>query len=254
MSERSIATLVLRGTIWGIIGLIYAPLLVALREIFLEQGWGHWAYVPAAAIAGGVGAAFYGARQVAIMGALLGVAVGSVLLLFADGPISVWRVALPAVAVGLIAGSLVRFPDRCSLHVPGKTLSGLTTGAGCGLLLAAVEPLRPGGFPIAASVAFLVSVNGILYVASVRWWVDHVEQRLPCNAVEALVIALLAGLVAASLWIVSGPLVGIVDAAQDLIIRRMHESIAAAMLGAALAGAVTGALLEAFDVKWVHDL
>jgi hypothetical protein len=88
----------------------------------------------------------------------------------------------------------------------------------------------------------------------VRWWVDHIERRLPCNAVEALVIALVAGLVAASLWIVSGPLVGIVDGAYSPIIRRMHESIAAAMLGAAVAGAVAGALLEAFDVKWVHDL
>ena len=62
-----------RGLVWAIIGLIYAPLFTALFVLFQAMGLGHWAFAPAAAIAGAVGAAFYSAREVALIGAVIGV-------------------------------------------------------------------------------------------------------------------------------------------------------------------------------------
>ena len=52
-----------RGLVWGLVGLIYAPLFLGLLTIFRELGLGHAAFIPAAVLASAVGAAFYGARQ-----------------------------------------------------------------------------------------------------------------------------------------------------------------------------------------------
>ena len=62
----------MRGLIWGFVGLIYAPLFTGIYVICWDLGLEHWSFVPAAALAGGVGAPFYGARQVALVGTLVG--------------------------------------------------------------------------------------------------------------------------------------------------------------------------------------
>jgi hypothetical protein len=124
-----------------------------------------------------VGATFYGARQVALVGTLIGLVVTTVVMFAVPGKVGFWLVASSAAGAGVLIGWLLRFPDRCSLHVPGKAMAGLMTGAACGALLAFVEPLHPDSFHITAAVAFLVSVNGVLYVATLPWWVAGEDQR-----------------------------------------------------------------------------
>lgn len=245
----------LRALIWGLIGLIYAPLFVALRSGFQGLGLDHGAFIPAAAIAGAVGAAFYGARQVALAGAVVGLVVASVLFLALPGPIPLWQVGLAAAALGAGIGGVVRFPDRCSINLPGKALTGLVTGAACGGVLALAQALHPESFNVAGAVAFLVAVNGVLYVATVRWWVGLTSRirGQPCNLIEALVISVLAATAAGSLWAVSGPLIGIVDEPFLGLIEAMVQEIPAAILGGVIGGAMTGALLQAFGFRWVHD-
>jgi hypothetical protein len=246
----------LRGLIWSLIGLIYAPLFAGLHVTFHALGFGHGALIPAAALSGAVGAAFYGARQVALAGTAIGVVIASVILFALPGIIPLWWVMLAAAVIGALLGAVVRFPDRCSLKVPGKTLAGLATGSACGIVLALAEPLHPEEFHITATLAFLVGVNGVLYVATVRWWAGlaTINRGQACNLIEALVVSVLAATAAGAVWAVGGPLVGAVDFGSRAILDVVHQEVPLAMVGGLIGGGVAGALLEAFGFRWVHDI
>ncbi len=245
----------LRGLIWSLIGLIYAPLFASLHTLFHGLGLGHGAMIPAAALAGSVGAAFYGGRQVALAGTVVGVLIATAILLVLPGEIGLWQVAVPAAGVGAVLGGFVRFPHRCSMQVPAKVMAGMGAGAIGATLLALVEPLHTQDFHITGTSAFLVAVNGVLYVATVSWWIRLVRfgRGRPCHVVAALVIALLAATAAGSVWVVAAPLIGAVDHAARTTLAVIHQQVPLALLGGMLGGAVGGATLEAFGFKWVHD-
>jgi hypothetical protein len=248
----------LRGIVWGLIGMIYAPLFTGLSELFHALGFGHGTYVGAAAFAGAVGAALYGAREVALIATAVGVLIGVFMLMLFAAHIEVWHVVLVAAAIASLLGLAVRFPDRCSRHVPGKTMAGFATGAVCGGVLAVAEPFHPQPFSAFAVLAFLVSVNGVLYVSTVRWWLAlshrlRCESR-PCYIIESLVLGSLAAIAAGSVWMMIGPLAGLERGLWAAASDAMHARIPMAILGGLFGGAVAGALLEFFRFSWVHDL
>lgn len=248
----------LRGIVWGLIGLVYAPLFAGTVELLRGAGFDHSTYVIAAALAGAVGAVLYGAREVSLISTGLGVGVGVVvLILFAD-QISFLQSVLIAAGLAAGVGITVPFPSRCARNVAGKALAGLATGLLGGGVLAIAEPLHPAPFPLFAVLAFLVSVNGVLYVASVRWWVSlahctRIESQ-PCYLVESLIMAILAGVAAGSVWMVSGPLLDLDGGLWQQASLAMQYEIPQAILGAVFGGAVAGMLLETFRFGWVHDL
>ena len=242
-----------RGLVWAIIGLIYAPLFTALFVLFQAMGLGHWAFAPAAAIAGAVGAAFYSAREVALIGAVIGLVTTTLLFMLMPGTVALWQVALAAVVAGAVLGRLTRFPDQCALQAPGKAMAGLMSGLACGALLGLVETLHPVNFNVTAIVAFLVSVNGTCYSATVGWWLRQAKVKggKPCQVIEAMVIGMVATVAAGSLWVFGGPLIGAVDGGYYALLDSIMTFMPGALFGGLVAGAVTGALLEAFDFDWV---
>ncbi|NCC27910.1 MAG: hypothetical protein EOM22_07120 [Gammaproteobacteria bacterium] len=249
---------ILRGIVWGMIGMIYAPLFTGFAELFQGLGFGHGTYVAASALAGAVGAALYGARELALIATGIGVFVGVLLLMLLAEQIAVEYVVLVAAAVAGLVGLTVSFPARCSRHVPGKTLAGLATGAIGGGFLALVEFFHPNPFSSFAVLAFLVSVNGVLYVSTVRWWLS-VSRRLycesrPCYVIESLVMATLAGVAAGSVWMMIGPLIDIPSGLWQSASAAMHDRIPMAILGGLCGGAIAGMLLEFFRFSWVHEL
>ena len=246
----------LRGLVWGLIGLIYAPLFLGLLAIFRDLGLGHAAFVPAAALASAVGATFYGARQVGLAATAIGLTVASVVLLTLPDALGLWGAVGLAVLVGGVLGWLVDFPDRCSLQVPAKAAAGLSSGALCGGLLALAEALHPFDFYGAAILAFLVSVNGIFYVATVRRWVRWAAAggNRYCDAIEVAVVALLGGLTAGGLWLGAAPLMGIGASGLSAAVAGLEAELPLAILGAVFGGALAGVLLEAFGFRWVHDV
>jgi len=248
----------LRGLVWGLIGLIYAPLFIGLTAIFERLGLGPPAYAAAAALAGAAGAALYGSHELALVGAGIGAGAGVLLLTTAGDLLSFGQSVLVAAGLAALVGLLVSFPGQCTRQVPGKVLAGLTTGAACGALLALAGPLSPAPLSPVAVLAFLVSVNGALYVASVRWWTGLVGRlrirARPCRVIEALVLATLAGLAAGSVWLLAGPLHGDSSGLVAGVGTAIYTGLPLAALGGVLGGAVAGALLEAFGFAWVHDL
>lgn len=111
--------------------------------------------------------------------------------------------------------------------------------------------------PAAAVLAFLVSVNGILYVVSVRWWVGvtmPAGQSRYCNLIESIVIGILAACAAAALWLVAGSLMGVLAPAELELSSTLLQEIPLATMGGLVGGAVGGALLETFRFRNVFDL
>ncbi|GAB0150048.1 hypothetical protein EBL85_08875 [Marichromatium sp. AB32] len=249
--------LFLRTIVWCLIGLIHAPLFIGLVELLRVHGWSHWAYVPAAALAGAIGAVLYGAREISLMATAIGGVVGVGALIALNGTLGFIESALLAAVLAAVVGALVPFRARCSRHVPGKTLAGLMTGALVGTAVALADSLQPGGFAVFAVLLFLVSVNGVLYVSTVRGWVCLSRRLLlesrPCQLIEALVMALLAGVAAGSVWLISGPLIAVEQGWWMQASLALHQDLAQAVVGAVLGGALAGMLLELFRFPWVHE-
>ena len=242
-----------RGLVWAIIGLIYAPLFTALLILFEAMGYGHWSFGPAGAIAGAVGAAFYSAWRLALVGTLIGLVAATLLFIILPGTVAFWQVALAAALVAALMDRMTRFPDRCVLQAPRKGMAGLLSGFCCGGLLGAIESLHSFTFNVIAVVAFMVSVNGTVYSAALSWWLRQarVKGGWSCQVIESLVIGMVATVAAGSLWVFGGPLIGAIDGSHYAFLNTLQALMPGAIFGGAVAGAVTGALLEAFDFDWV---
>lgn len=247
-----------RAMIWGILGLIYAPLFLGLTSLLHGLGAGTWSYAGAAGIAGAVTAVLYGGREVGLLGAGIGLGVGGLLLFLKGEWITLELAVLAAMGVAVVIGFVPAFSGRCARNVPGTALAGLLCGVLAGSVVSIAEPLHPNAFPPFAVLAFLVSVNGVLYVGAVRRLVRLTScvsvHSWRCHLVESLVIAIMAGFTAGSIWVVTAPFIGgvsdLVRATSDAI----YQQIPAAIPGAIFGGAVAGALLELFGFRWVHEV
>jgi hypothetical protein len=257
-TDRRRRFIFLRAIIWGLIGLIYAPLFIGLSALFEHLGAGPASFIAAAALAGGAGAVLYSGREVALLGAGVGVAVGVLSLVAAPQVVSFQHAAFGAAALAALIGLHPAFPARCDRQVPARVLVGVATGAFCGAVLAIAEPLHPRPFSIFAVLAFLVSVNGVLYVASVGHVLAMTRglrlKFLPCNWVEALVTGSLAALAAGSVWMMAGPFLGDNGALLQVTSEAIYRDLPLALLGGIFGGSLAGALLAVFGFPWVHEV
>ncbi|MBK5967455.1 MULTISPECIES: hypothetical protein [Thiorhodovibrio] len=246
----------LRALIWAIVGVIYAPLFLALEDLFRMADFGPWSFVPAAALAGGAGAMLYGARQVAIAASLIGVSTGSILLLIPGAATALWQPAVVGLLAGVAGGLFVTFPGVCTSHVVAKAVTGIVSGAVCGTFLALVEPHLPLVRLEFAAVAFLVSVNGVIYVSTLSPWMRTLSavDALANRWKQALVIGVVAMVTAASVWIVSKSITGEVSTPMAMALMGLPDSLPVALMAGAAGGAITGALLEIFRFRWVLDV
>jgi hypothetical protein len=248
----------LRAIIWSLIGVIYAPLFIGLLSLARGSELGSVSYVLAAALAGGAGAVLYGARELALISTGIGAVAGVALLILMPGQATLTNAVVIASILAATVGLTLSFPRRCTRHVPGKLLAGLVTGAFVGALLTIAEPLHAAPFSTFSILVFLASVNGILYVGTVRGWILFsrrigLESR-PCDLIEATTMAILAAVAAGSVWMVVAPLMGVEPGFWQLASLSMHDEIPQAFLGGLLGGAMAGLLLEIFRFPWVHEV
>lgn len=231
--------------------MIYAPLCLVLHEL-LRPTLGAFAMPVAAAVAGGIGAAFYGARQLALSASVIGTGCAALALAAAGPGVAIWALSLAAALVSVAVGLLVRFPHRCTAEVGVKVLAGLVTGAVAGALLLALELLAGVRLPAPAMLAFLVSVTGVLYVSVLVARPQRAISRGRfCDLSEGLVIAVIAVFAANGLVAFAG-IFGIDDPGTLTgVLLRVSEQLPATVVAAMFAGAVAGGLLEVFEFDWV---
>jgi hypothetical protein len=248
----------LRGTIWGLHGMIYAPLFTGLAELLKSLGVGAPTPVIAATITGTITAVLYGAREISLISSGIGAAIGVALLIALSGPLAFVQTILIAAVVAAVAGLTIRFPTSCATHVAPKALSGLAAGTIGGLIVMVAERVLAAPLPLGVVLAILVSVNGLLYVLTLRWWVALTDQirsaAFPCYVVEAAIMALLAGVAAGSVWLVSGPLTDAEGLWWQSASLGMHAQIVPAIIGGIIGGSVAGMIFELFRLSWVSDL
>jgi hypothetical protein len=248
--------LLVRALLWAVIGAIYAPVFV-IFEGLAEPALGSFAMVAAAIGAGTIGAAYYGARQAALVASLVGtVATLFVLTAFYEQA-SFWHAASLCGALGMLTGLIVKFPTGCTAYVLGKVLVGGLSGLVSGAHLTAVALSGFSVSPLVA-VAFLVSANGVIYVALVR----RVAQNtglLPVEwrpVVEGLIIGATATFVAGAIWAFTSTLSSGIER-QDfflVVVEQTAPIMPLAVVSGIVAGIVTGVLLELFDFEWIDDL
>jgi hypothetical protein len=247
--------LFVRAVLWALIGAIYAPLFIVL-EALMAPYLGDFAFIGAAMGAGAIGASYYSARQASLVASLIGAGGSLLVLLMLHEQTAFWHTALVCGALGVAAGFLIEFPTRCTANVPAKALVGAFTGAASGVVLAALALAGLGVSPVVA-VAFLVSVNGVVYVASVRWVVASAGglPRQWCPVAEAVVIGLVAIIVGGSIWAFAMSISGFDHPGHLLpVIETTSAILPFAVAAGAVAGGVTGSLLEMFNFDWIDDL
>ncbi|NBC12386.1 MAG: hypothetical protein GVY09_03395 [Gammaproteobacteria bacterium] len=241
----------IRAAVWSLIGMIYTPLYLVLSEL-LAPALGAFAGMAAAAAAGGIGAAFYGARQLALMASLIGTGCAVVAMAITGPDVAPWILSLAAVLLSIAVGFLVRFPHRCTADVGVKVLAGLVTGAFAAGLLLAAEHFLGIRLPPPAILAFLVSVTGVLYVSVlVARPVRAGGRGRFCDVSEGLVIGVIAVVAANGLAAFAGIFAVGDPGALTEVLLRVTESLPAALLAAMFAGALAGGLLEVFEFDWV---
>lgn len=238
--------------------MIYAPLFIGLMAMLRELGWGAPSLLFAAMLASAVGAVLYGARELSLVGTGIGVIIGVALLIVLATEVTLLDAALLAAAVAALIGMLVPFPQRCSRHVPGKTLAGLASGAGVGAVLLGLNLATESDFTPFSLLLILMGIGAPLYVGSVHSWILlsrrlHLESRA-CFLIEGLVMALLAGIGAGSVWLISAPLAGFEDGLWFQTSEALHQDLVPAITGGAVGGALAGFVLEVMRFDWVHDL
>lgn len=250
---------VIRGIIWSLQGMIYAPLFTGLMEVLQMLGFGPYSYALAAATTGAVGAVLFGAREISLISSGLGAAVGVVTLILLTGQGAFFQAVTIAAVLAATVGLTINFSSRCSRNVASKALAGLSAGLLGGTVLAVVATFQILTFPLFAVLAFLVAVNAVFYVLSLRGWVALTHRAcqatFPCYLVESAVMAILAGVAAGSVWMISGPLTDLgAGLWWQTASLAMHQQIPQAILGGLVGGGIAGALLELFRVSWVNDL
>lgn len=239
-----------RGVIWGLVGGIYALLFVGFFESFRFLGLSNFALVLAGGLAGAVGAAFYGAMQIAILGTLAGVvATFFFLVLFAELalPQYVFMVAGAAGTVlGTVFGAMHVFLTKGALS---KMISGLLGGGAAAAIVWLAFWKLSGEVNTGIIVGVLVPITGYAYVAVAERLERACGGRIPDPLVGALVAGSLAGVVGVSVWAVGGSATDSIDPIFKATIDQGLSQIPAAVTGGILGGILAGSFLGLLGIE-----
>jgi hypothetical protein len=231
--------------VWGLAGGVFGALFSGLEAILDGLGLAGWhPPVLAAAIAAMATSALYGAMPSALAGAMAGVLASIGALVLLGHEIDLGTIAAIAAVAGAMAGSFHAWMSAASGRPLMQTLTGLVAGliAGGALVsLGALGAAHAGTFVAAAGV---VAVVGVLFQVSERWIAGLGERWFPGSVSGAVVAALIATLVAASMWMLgaSGGLMG--DSGAALQPSGIEADLLPGFLGGMTGGAITGVVLE----------
>ncbi len=239
------AAVALAIVVWGLAGALFGGLFAGLHEVLVILGIEGWLLpVIAATIASMTTATFYGAMPVALVGAMAGVLASIGYLLFDGRSIDLAAITVVATIAGFVIGGFYAWTIRGNPRPLTGTFTGVLAGLGSGGLLAlglTVYDGSPGMFVLAAGVVALV---GTLYQITEQPIGRTIAGVVPVAISAPLVAGLIASVVGASIWLMTGTTSGALDAVARSALDRIFAEIPDGALGGSLGGAVTGFILE----------
>jgi len=243
--------LVLRALIWSLAGALFGALFAGLHGVFryLELSQGA-ALLAATAASGMVTAAFYGAMKVGLLGTMTGVLTTIAYLIAFSHPERLLPVMLVAAAAGAVTGSLYAVVLQVPQRPLGQALTGLIAGLLAGVGLAGLQRLYGAELGLLPLSGIAVALVGLLFIVLVERVSIRCARWVPGMLSSLVVTAVIAAVVAASMWLVgSTTSIGLTIAAKASI-EALLAQVPSGLLGGALGGALAGALLELLGVDW----
>jgi hypothetical protein len=235
------------GLIWATVGLIYSAILVMMLSLLRQLDYGAISFGIAPALAGAVGALFYGSLRLAFL-ATLAALIGSfgylaVFSMQSINPLAMlWVSGTAGVIVGAHYGQLVK-GSRVQ-NATGKALAGFYSGFLAGIPLAAMAALSE--VPrVGMAAAILTPLTGMIYVLTVDYFVRHLHGQPPALISGALAGGVVAGLIGISVWIFAGVFNSTITATASGAVRYFWAELPQAAMGGMIGGFVAGAVLAA---------
>jgi hypothetical protein len=248
ISLKRIKEALIRGAIWAFIGLLYAMLF-----IFLAAFAAHW-QLPidpnlfAGVLAGTLGALIYSSMRLAVLMTTIISPISIFYFMVSDHPVDLLFLVLVVSIVGAIVGAfygLFSMGSRVN-RADAKTLAGFSAGWLASLVYLLVTSLTA-PVSITTVVALLCPLTGVIYVALVPGFIRLYDNLLPPLGDGLMVGMGVSGFIALSIYVmigtidsnVAGPLATVLE----VIHGNLPHAIIGGILGAGLAGIVSGLLL-----------
>jgi hypothetical protein len=248
--QRIIEALI-RGAIWAFIGLLYAMLFV-----FLAAFADHW-QLPidpnlfAGVLAGTLGALIYSSMRLAVLITTLICPISIFYFILSDHPVDLRLLVLLVSAVGAVVGALYGVFSQGSRvnRADAKTLAGFSAGWLASLVYLLVINLTA-PLSIAAIVALLCPLTGIIYVALVRGFIRLYENLLP-RVGDGLIVGVgVSGFIALSLFVMIGSIESEVAGPLSTTLEVIHGNLPGAAVGGILGAGLAGILSGLFLTDW----
>lgn len=237
-----------RGIIWTFIGLLYGALFVFFA-VFAK----HWdlpidPVFLAGILSGTLGALIYSSMRLAVLMTVIISPLCIVYFIAAGKPVDPRYLLLLVSLAGAVVGALYgRFSMGSRVHrADAKTLAGFCAGWLVSLAYLLITSLA-GSLSVTAVVALMCPITGILYVMLLPAFVKLYDNLLPAVGDGLMVGVGVSGFVAMSFFVmissVDGSVAGPLLPAVQQIQQHLPGAIAGGMIGAGLAGIVSGLLL-----------
>ncbi len=245
LSRERLAAVVLTIFVWGLAGAVFGALFVALFHLLALVGVTGWkALMVGATVSAVTTVAFYSTMIVAMVGATAGVLASIGYLILSGQSLDLTGIASAAAAFGFLAGGFFAWVASGNARPLAETLTGLLAGLAAGALLVLAQTIYPHPVSTFAMAAGVVALVGSLFQLNEHWMVQTFTRWLPAGLAAPIVASLIAAVVGASIWLMSGTSAAAVDLATRQTIDQVFAAVPEGFLGGMLGGAVAGLVLE----------
>jgi hypothetical protein len=244
-SRDRMTAIALTVLVWGLAGAVFGALFIALYQVLALLGLDAWQTLIIASVAAAMTTvAFYSSMQVAMVGSTSGVVASIGYLIVAPQGIDLPTIATVAAVLGAVNGLFFTWIIRRTARPLAETLTGLLAGLGAGVILSAVLTFYPGDLSAFVLAAGVVALVGSLFQLNEHWIVQVCSRWLPAGLAAPIVSALIAAVVAAGIWMMSGTTAAVMDLATKAVIDGVINDVPRGFTGGMLGGAITGLVLE----------
>lgn len=256
MSTRErLAAAAMMVLIWALAGALFGALFAGLYRVCWSAALAGWlVLLIATAIAGAITCAFYSAMPIALAGAMAGVLTSIGYVLTAGAEVRLDLMIVLAGVLGLMVGRGYAGMVRADSHPLFHTLTGLVAGCLAGTALVLLFAVSGAQVALWQLVALAVVSVGLSF-EFIEWRMARLIRRGRSQPLGAAVVAALtATAVAASIWFIGGATDAFLEPGSGSALSQALDDIPNGLVGGLIGGAVSGLFLEGLGVRVEGDL